>query len=163
MTDRWQHTDHHTGQPTHLAAAKQELLAAHASSTVANELDMVVIVAGGIGGTLTYDGVDVCASRVAWEVGVVQNAALISGGRGDRTAGGRGETGGCVQSGALHAVVGIATDSQTGYSLGGRECTGQDNADPESLLATFLDCCTRAHPASSHCTSPSALAPLLHR
>lgn len=56
------------GQPSHLGAAKQELLDAHAASAVSSKLDMVVIVAGGIGGTLTYDGVDVCASRVAWEV-----------------------------------------------------------------------------------------------
>lgn len=30
--------------------------------------DLVVVVAEGMTSTLTYDGVDVCASRVAWEV-----------------------------------------------------------------------------------------------
>ncbi len=30
--------------------------------------ELVVVVAGGMTSQLTYDGVDVCASRVAWEV-----------------------------------------------------------------------------------------------
>ena len=32
--------------------------------------EMVVVIAGGMTSQLTYDGVDVCASRVAWEVGI---------------------------------------------------------------------------------------------
>lgn len=31
--------------------------------------DLVVVVAEGMTSQLTYDGIDVCASRVAWEVG----------------------------------------------------------------------------------------------
>lgn len=30
--------------------------------------ELVVMIAGGMTSKLTYDGVDVCASRVAWEV-----------------------------------------------------------------------------------------------
>lgn len=29
---------------------------------------MVILIAGGMTSQLTYDGIDVCASRVAWEV-----------------------------------------------------------------------------------------------
>jgi hypothetical protein len=36
--------------------------------------DLVVVVAEGMTAKLTYDGVDVCASRVAWEVGQQNHA-----------------------------------------------------------------------------------------
>lgn len=32
--------------------------------------ELVVVIAGGMTSQLTYDGIDVCASRVAWEVGM---------------------------------------------------------------------------------------------
>jgi hypothetical protein len=31
--------------------------------------EMVILIAGGMSSQLTYDGIDVCASRVAFEVG----------------------------------------------------------------------------------------------
>lgn len=38
--------------------------------------DLVVVVAEGMTSQLTYDGVDVCASRVAWEVSLVGTSDL---------------------------------------------------------------------------------------
>ena len=32
------------------------------------EKQLVVMIAGGMTSQLTYDGIDICASRVAWEV-----------------------------------------------------------------------------------------------
>ena len=85
-----------TGSPAHLAVAKEELEAAYrdaqsgasssssssgrtkvsgpdddpvVQSTVEGEKEeLVVVIAGGMTSQLTYDGVDVCASRVAFEV-----------------------------------------------------------------------------------------------
>jgi len=78
------------GSPAHLAAAKAELEGAWTSgksvsmettlsgpsedptirTTVADgrEEELVTMIAGGMTSTLTYDGIDVNASRVAWEV-----------------------------------------------------------------------------------------------
>ncbi|WVQ74062.1 hypothetical protein IAR50_003645 [Cryptococcus sp. DSM 104548] len=84
------------GSPTHMAVAAQELEAAYrathpsvsssSSKSVSasgpeedpvvtekieggqQDEDLVIMVAGGMSAQLTYDGVDVCASRVAWEV-----------------------------------------------------------------------------------------------
>lgn len=53
------------GSPAHLAEAKQELEAAWGEG---EGEELVVMVAGGMTSQLTYDGIDVCASRVAWEV-----------------------------------------------------------------------------------------------
>lgn len=50
------------GSPAHLRVAKEELEAAWGGE------ELVVMVAGGMTAQLTYDGIDVCASRVAWEV-----------------------------------------------------------------------------------------------
>ena len=38
--------------------------------------ELVVIIAGGMTSQLTYDGIDVCASRVAWEVSVTHVLVL---------------------------------------------------------------------------------------
>jgi hypothetical protein len=38
------------------------------SSTKAGGEELVIVIAGGMTSQLTYDGIDVCASRVAWEV-----------------------------------------------------------------------------------------------
>lgn len=54
------------GTPAHLGVAKEELEAAWGEGGGGEEL--VVMVAGGMTAQLTYDGIDVCASRVAWEV-----------------------------------------------------------------------------------------------
>lgn len=80
------------GSPAHLVVAKQELedayRQAHAgpskhrgttssgpsddpvvtSRVEGRDEELVVVIAGGMTSQLTYDGVDVCASRVAWEV-----------------------------------------------------------------------------------------------
>nr|KIR83289.1 lipid particle protein [Cryptococcus tetragattii IND107] len=53
------------GSPAHLAEAKQELEAAWGEG---EGEELVVMVAGGMTSQLTYDGIDVCASRVAWEL-----------------------------------------------------------------------------------------------
>ena len=42
-------------------------LSAHAEGETGEE-ELVVVIAGGMTSQLTYDGIDVCASRVAWEV-----------------------------------------------------------------------------------------------
>jgi len=82
--------DRRRGSPAHLAAAKEELENAWSSkqnikvntavsgssedptvTTTVNDggsEELVMVVAGGMTSQLTYDGVDVCASRVAWEV-----------------------------------------------------------------------------------------------
>nr|XP_031861954.1 uncharacterized protein CI109_002784 [Kwoniella shandongensis]KAA5529026.1 hypothetical protein CI109_002784 [Kwoniella shandongensis] len=70
----------------HLAVAEEELEAAWNGTRIDEDItgpaedptvstqiqkgteNLVIMVAGGIASTLTYDGVDVCASRVAWEV-----------------------------------------------------------------------------------------------
>lgn len=72
-----------TGKPCHLDAARNELEAAWegrtppnvdsgrgspAERTSSTKEELVVVVAEGMTSKLTYDGVDVCASRVAWEV-----------------------------------------------------------------------------------------------
>ncbi|XAO27879.1 hypothetical protein I312_106743 [Cryptococcus bacillisporus CA1280] len=54
------------GTPAHLGVAKEELEAAWGEGGGGEEL--VVMVAGGMTAQLTYDGIDVCASRVAWEL-----------------------------------------------------------------------------------------------
>ncbi|KAK4686579.1 hypothetical protein P7C73_g3539, partial [Tremellales sp. Uapishka_1] len=82
------------GSPVHLASAKEVLemiwkgsqsAAEHTRTTGpaedptmattltkdGREEELVVVVAGGMTSQLTYDGVDVCASRVAWEVSAV--------------------------------------------------------------------------------------------
>jgi hypothetical protein len=86
-----------------LAVAKEELEAAYRSShqgTTATtkvsgpsddpviestveggDEDLVVMIAGGMTSQLTYDGVDVCASRVAWEVSCVQCGLIQPGGK----------------------------------------------------------------------------------
>nr|WRH23613.1 glucan 1,3-beta-glucosidase [Naematelia aurantialba] len=75
------------GSPAHLAAAKGELERAwtgHVSqrrtsvtgssdptittTLESDEMELVVMIAGGMTSQLTYDGIDVCASRVAYEV-----------------------------------------------------------------------------------------------
>jgi hypothetical protein len=38
------------------------------SSTKGGGEELVIVIAGGMTSQLTYDGIDVCASRVAWEV-----------------------------------------------------------------------------------------------
>jgi hypothetical protein len=38
------------------------------SRTKGDEEELVIVIAGGMTSQLTYDGIDVCASRVAWEV-----------------------------------------------------------------------------------------------
>lgn len=43
-----------------------------------SEEDLVVIIAGGMTSQLTYDGIDVCASRVAWEVSVSTSSSGFS-------------------------------------------------------------------------------------
>lgn len=55
------------GSPAHLRVAKEELEAAWGAGAGEGE-ELVVMVAGGMTSQLTYDGIDVCASRVAWEV-----------------------------------------------------------------------------------------------
>ncbi|ODO09056.1 hypothetical protein I350_02655 [Cryptococcus amylolentus CBS 6273] len=114
------------GSPTHMAVAAHELEAAYRvtqasvssvrSKSVSasgpeedpvvtekieggeqNE-DLVIMIAGGMSAQLTYDGVDVCASRVAWEVD--QKIQEL-------------EDEGCN----------VTKFSVTGYSLGGRACT----------------------------------------
>ena len=79
------------GSPQHLAAAKKQLEDSWVTSKgfeqetdvsgssddpttttttkdATTKEELVVMVAGGMTSQLTYDGVDVCASRVAWEV-----------------------------------------------------------------------------------------------
>lgn len=80
------------GSPAHLAVAKQELEDAYSNAQAGpsnhkgtevygqpedpivksrvegSDEELVVVIAGGMTSQLTYDGVDVCASRVAWEV-----------------------------------------------------------------------------------------------
>ena len=41
--------------------------------------DLVVVIAGGMSSTLTYDGIDVNASRVAWEVNIIASSMAASG------------------------------------------------------------------------------------
>ncbi|ADV24636.1 lipid particle protein [Cryptococcus gattii E566] len=55
------------GSPAHLRVAKEELEAAWGAGAGEGE-ELVVMVAGGMTSQLTYDGIDVCASRVAWEL-----------------------------------------------------------------------------------------------
>jgi hypothetical protein len=38
------------------------------STTSGSGEELVIVIAGGMTSQLTYDGIDVCASRVAWEV-----------------------------------------------------------------------------------------------
>ena len=38
------------------------------STTSGGDEELVIVIAGGMTSQLTYDGIDVCASRVAWEV-----------------------------------------------------------------------------------------------
>jgi hypothetical protein len=38
------------------------------STTSGGGEELVIVIAGGMTSQLTYDGIDVCASRVAWEV-----------------------------------------------------------------------------------------------
>ena len=40
------------------------------SYTKGGDEELVIVIAGGMTSQLTYDGIDVCASRVAWEVRV---------------------------------------------------------------------------------------------
>lgn len=55
------------GSPAHLRVAGEELEAAWGEGRAGGG-ELVVMVAGGMTSQLTYDGIDVCASRVAWEV-----------------------------------------------------------------------------------------------
>ena len=40
------------------------------SYTKGGDEELVIVIAGGMTSQLTYDGIDVCASRVAWEVSI---------------------------------------------------------------------------------------------
>lgn len=48
--------------------SEASLLSSTATAIANERQELVVMVAEGMTSTLTYDGVDVCASRVAWEV-----------------------------------------------------------------------------------------------
>jgi hypothetical protein len=77
-----------SGSPEHLAEAKSVLEETYHGSASTTHIHgpssdptiestsvrggddrLVVMIAGGMSSKLTYDGIDVCASRVAWEVG----------------------------------------------------------------------------------------------
>lgn len=48
--------------------SERSLLSSTETAIASEREELVVMVAEGMTSTLTYDGVDVCASRVAWEV-----------------------------------------------------------------------------------------------
>jgi hypothetical protein len=75
--------------------------------------ELVVVIAGGMTSQLTYDGVDVCASRVAFEVGIESSRLMMVGSVGLIAVGGRaghqaregGEEGYAVQCGTSLGVI----------------------------------------------------------
>jgi hypothetical protein len=47
------------------------------STTGGDGEELVIVIAGGMTSQLTYDGIDVCASRVAWEVCLLLLSVLL--------------------------------------------------------------------------------------
>lgn len=60
-----QHKGNGAASPTF---SERRLLSSTETAIASEREELVVMVAEGMTSTLTYDGVDVCASRVAWEV-----------------------------------------------------------------------------------------------
>ncbi|KAE8538279.1 hypothetical protein D1P53_005621 [Cryptococcus gattii VGV] len=127
------------GSPAHLRAAKEELEAAWGEG---EGEELVVMVAGGMTSQLTYDGIDVCASRVAWELDEKVKE---------------------LEAHGKH----VAKFSLTGYSLGGRMCDDSPAAlaaladFPQSSQGTSSASSTPALPPSSTSTNPSHSPPSL--
>lgn len=61
-------TYHGTASTTHIHGPSSDPTIESTSARRGDDR-LVVMIAGGMSSKLTYDGIDVCASRVAWEVG----------------------------------------------------------------------------------------------